>query len=137
LLTHIAPCCTPVPGDGIVGFVTRSKGVTIHCKDCPNITNMDEPERLLDVNWGTQHESYPASIIIVAEDRVGLLKDITAVISESRTNITAISSTDHNDGTTSIYLTIDIPNIGHLSRLLSKLEDMRGIISATRSATRT
>ena len=137
LLTHIAPCCSPVPGDEIVGFVTRSRGVTIHRKDCPNITNLDEPERLLEVNWGAQYESYPVSIVIIAEDRVGLLKDITTTISESRTNITSISSADHEDGTTSIFLTIDIPDIVHLSRLLGKLESLRGINSATRAITGT
>ncbi len=133
LLTHIAPCCNPVPGDAIVGYITRTKGVTIHRKDCPNITSTDEPERLIDVNWGSQHESYPVSIRVTANDRVGLLKDITTTISETKTNITSISSKDNSDGTASISLTVEINGIAHLSRLLSKLENLRGVISANRT----
>ncbi len=135
LLTHIAPCCNPVPGDKIIGFVTRAKGVTVHRKDCPNITSSEEPERLIDVSWGTKQESYPVSIVIIANDRVGLLKDVTTIISESKTNISAISSVDHDDGTTSLTLTIEIPGIEHLSRLLSKLETQQGIVSASRATT--
>ncbi len=133
LLTHIAPCCNPVPGDEIVGFITRAKGVTVHRKDCPNITSLDEPERLIDVSWGTEQGSYPVSIVITANDRVGLLKDITTIISESRVNISDISIADESEGPTSIYLTIEISSIEHLSRLLSSIETMRGVISASRA----
>ncbi len=132
LLTHIAPCCMPVPGDAIVGFVTRAKGVTIHRADCPNVIQLDEPERLIDVSWGAQHESYPVSIVIRAEDRVGLLKDLTTIISEAKVNIDSISSTDHHDDTASIFLTVEITDIGNLSRLLARLERLQGVISATR-----
>ncbi len=135
LLTHLAPCCNPVPGDEIVGFVTRAKGVTVHRKDCPNIASLEEPERLIEVSWGTQQESYPVSIVITAEDRVGLLKDIITIISESRTNISDISTAKHGDGPTSIFLTIEISGIEHLSRLLSNIETLHGVISASRATT--
>ena len=134
LLTHLAPCCMPVPGDEIIGFVTRTKGVTIHRKNCSNIAGEDETERLIPVSWGARKHSYPVSIAIVAEDRVGLLKDISTVVSEAKINIASISNADHGDGTTSIFLTVDITDIGHLSRLLSRLEGLRGIISASRVA---
>ncbi|MFO8100900.1 MAG: bifunctional (p)ppGpp synthetase/guanosine-3',5'-bis(diphosphate) 3'-pyrophosphohydrolase [Dehalococcoidia bacterium] len=133
LLTHIAPCCNPVPGDKIVGFVTRTKGVTIHRQDCPNIASLEEPERLIDVSWGAQQGSYPVSIVISANDRVGLLKDITTVISEAKVNISDISTTEHSDETTSLFLTIEIPGIEHLSRLLANIENLRGVISASRA----
>ncbi len=135
LLTHIALCCNPVPGDDIVGFVTRAKGVTVHRKGCPNIAASEEPERFIDVNWGTQQESYPVSIVIVVSDRVGILKDITTTISELKINISAISASESSDGTNTISLTVEIPGIEHLSRLLAKLENLRGVISASRATT--
>lgn len=132
LLTNLARCCTPIPGDEIVGYVTRSKGVTIHRKNCPNIVQANEHERLIQVSWGSLRQSYPVSICIVAEDRVGLLKDITTIVSESRINIASISSATHSDGTISIFLTVDINDIGHLSRILTRLERSPGIIAAGR-----
>lgn len=135
LLTHIAPCCTPVPGDDIVGFVTRTKGITIHQSTCPNIAQLDEPERLIDVTWGSQQESYPVSIVLKVEDRVGLLKDVSTIISDSKINISSISTKSNRDNTTSIFLTVEIPNISQLSKLLSKLENLSGVISASRVTT--
>jgi guanosine-3',5'-bis(diphosphate) 3'-pyrophosphohydrolase len=132
LLTHLAPCCNPIPGDDIIGFVTRSRGVTVHRKACPNILGTQEKGRLVDVSWGIRQQSYPASITITADDRVGLLKDITTVVSEAKVNIASMSSTTRNDGTMSIYLTMEISDIGHLSQLFSKLERVRGVISVSR-----
>ncbi len=132
LLTHLAPCCNPVPGDGIIGYVTRAKGVTVHRKDCPNIANIDQKERLIKVEWGREDQFYPVPVRIEAWDRVGLLRDISAIVAEERVNIAAVNTTDHDDQTTSIFLTLETKGITQLSRLLSKLEGVRGIISATR-----
>jgi GTP pyrophosphokinase len=132
LLTHLARCCNPVPGDDIIGFITRTKGVTVHRKECPNIINKDEKERLVQVSWKAIDRSYPVPIQVEAYDRVGLLRDISTVISSEKVNIAAVSSTEHDDGTTSILLTVDISGIGQLSRLFSKLEGVRGVIRASR-----
>ena len=134
LLTHLAPCCMPVPGDEIVGFVTRTKGVTIHRRDCPNISAESEKERLIDVSWGQSVRSYPVSICIKAYNRMGLIRDISTVVSENKVNITSISNVNHDDATISVYLILDITDIGHLSRLFSRLERVRGIISVSRIA---
>ena len=133
LLTHLAPCCTPVPGDEIVGFITRTKGVTIHRKNCPNIAGEDEKERLIPVSWGPRVQSYPASICIKAQDRVGLIKDISTVISEEKININTISNVNHDDGTTSIFLTLDITDVGQLSKLFSRLQRVPGLINVSRT----
>jgi len=77
LLTSMARCCTPVPGDEITGYVTRSRGVTIHRADCPNIVNAGEDERIVPVQWGRSEQKYPVAVQILALDRVGLLRDIT------------------------------------------------------------
>jgi len=135
LLTHIAPCCQPVPGDEIIGFITRSRGVTIHRKNCPNILNEDEKERLIKVEWGKAGLSFPVNITVDGWDRVGLLRDITTLVSEEKLNITAVSLSDaeRKDGTISIFLSLDVNNIGQLSRLFSMIEGVHGVINVSRT----
>jgi GTP pyrophosphokinase len=132
LLTHIAPCCQPAPGDEIIGFVTRARGVTIHRRDCPNVLSEDEKERLVKVTWGKSGLSFPVSIRVEALDRVGLLRDVTALVSDEKINIAAASLDDRSDETLSIFLTLDIITIGQLGRLFSKLEGVPGVINVTR-----
>ncbi|MCX5994506.1 MAG: bifunctional (p)ppGpp synthetase/guanosine-3',5'-bis(diphosphate) 3'-pyrophosphohydrolase [Chloroflexi bacterium] len=136
LLTHIAPCCQPVPGDEIIGFITRSRGVTIHRKNCPNILNEDEKERLIKVEWGKAGLSFPVNITVDGWDRVGLLRDITTLVSEEKLNITAVSLSDaeRKDGTISIFLTLDVNNIGQLGRIFSKIEGVPGVINVIRTS---
>jgi guanosine-3',5'-bis(diphosphate) 3'-pyrophosphohydrolase len=136
LLTHIAPCCQPVPGDKIIGFITRGRGITIHRKNCPNILNEDEKERLIKVEWGKAGISFPVTINIEAWDRVGLLRDVTTLVSDEKINITAVSLSDveRNDGTLSIFLTLDVNNIGQLGRIFSKIEGVPGVINVSRTA---
>lgn len=133
LLTHLALCCHPAPGDDIMGYITRSKGITIHRRDCINIVNEDEPERLIVVSWGAEGHLYPVAVRIDAWDRVGLIRDISTVVSDERVNMATVSATSHSDHTMSIYLTLDISGIGQLSRILSRIEGVRGVISARRS----
>jgi GTP pyrophosphokinase len=134
LLTYAAKCCNPVPGDEIIGFVTRTRGIGIHRKDCPNIIYEDEKERLIEVEWDL-HELplYPVIIQIEGWDRIGLLRDITATISEKKMNISSINSFIPESGIICFSLAIEIKDIGELSRLLSKIEQVRGVISAVRS----
>jgi GTP pyrophosphokinase len=136
LLTHIAPCCQPVPGDEIIGFITRSRGVTIHRKNCPNILNEDEKERLIKVEWGKAGLSFPVNITVDGWDRVGLLRDITTLVSEEKLNITAVSLSDaeRKDGTISIFLSLDVNNIGQLGRIFSKIEGVPGVINVIRTS---
>jgi len=82
LLTRLARCCHPVPGDPIIGYITRGKGVTVHRRDCPNVKNLSDTERLIDVDWGAVREAYPVSIRIEAFDRAGLLRDIATVVAD-------------------------------------------------------
>jgi len=134
LLTHIAPCCQPVPGDSIIGFVTRSRGVTIHRRDCPNIINEDEKERLIEVTWGKSGVSFPVTIRVEAWDRVGLLRDITAVISDEKINIESTAFDERSEDKLSIFLTLDVSNIAQLGRLFSKLEGIHGVITVSRKS---
>ena len=132
LLTHLAPCCQPVPGDPIIGFVTRSRGVTIHRRNCLNVVNEDEKERLVKVSWGKTGLSFPVTIRVEAWDRVGLLKDVTALVSDERINIAVLSTDEPSADMLSVFLTLDITNIAQLGRLFSKLEAVHGVTNVTR-----
>jgi GTP pyrophosphokinase len=132
LLTTIARCCNPVPGDRIMGFVTRSRGVTIHRRDCYNILHEDEKDRLVDVEWGrADTATYPVGVVIEAWDRVGLLRDVSTLVSEEKVNMLGVR-TEHNDRTTNVFLTLETTGIAQLSRVMTKLESVRGVITVTR-----
>jgi GTP pyrophosphokinase len=132
LLTHLAQCCRPLPGDEIIGYITRSRGIVVHCQSCPNIIHTTEKERLIEVEWGGVRQLYPVDIHIDAWDRVGLLRDISSVVAEEKVNIARISSDEHDDHTTSFRLALEISSMAQLSRLLSKLEGVKGIFNVVR-----
>ena len=132
MLTRIAPCCNPIPGDEILGFVTRSRGVTVHKRDCPNISQEDEPERFISVDWGKAKELYPVRITMVAYDRVGLLNDLTRNVSEEGVNIASVNTGEYQDGKVSMTLTVFTTGMEQLGKLFAKLEGVRGCISVHR-----
>jgi guanosine-3',5'-bis(diphosphate) 3'-pyrophosphohydrolase len=136
LVTHLAQCCRPVPGDKIIGYVTRSRGVTIHRRDCYNVVHEDEKERLIAVGWERTDSLYPVSVKVEAWDRVGLIRDITTVIAEEKVNIANVSSTDHDEHAVSEYFTLyfalETTGLVQLSRLLKKVEGVKGVISISR-----
>ena len=131
LLTQLARCCNPLPGDHIIGYITRSQGITVHRKGCINATNVEDKSRLIEVSWGEIHDVYPVDVQIDAWDRVGLLRDITTVVAEAKVNISSMSTTDHND-ITSVFATVEITNMVQLTQVLSRIQGVRGVISATR-----
>ncbi|MDD5081948.1 MAG: bifunctional (p)ppGpp synthetase/guanosine-3',5'-bis(diphosphate) 3'-pyrophosphohydrolase [Dehalococcoidales bacterium] len=132
VLTHIAKCCHPVPGDKIIGYVTRSRGVTIHRQDCYNILREDEKERLIDVDWGRTDSLYPVRVQVEAWDRVGLVRDITAIVAGEKVNISEMSVVNHDDYTTTILLTLETTGLAQLSDIMAKIEGVRNILSVTR-----
>jgi len=132
LLTNIAGCCHPVPGDSIVGYVTRSRGITVHRRDCYNVVNEEEKERLIKVEWGQPDSQYPVSIQIEALDRVGLVRDISTVIAEEKVNIAGMNVIEHDDRTTTLHLTLETKGLAQLSRLLTRIVGVRGVGSVFR-----
>ncbi len=132
LLTHVARCCHPVPGDSIIGYVTRNRGVTVHRQDCYNVVHEDETDRLIPVEWGGTESLYPVKIQVQAWDRVGLMRDISTVVAEEKLNITAVNLTNISNHIASTILTLETANLAQLSRLLAKIEGVRGVTSATR-----
>ncbi|MDD5190498.1 MAG: hypothetical protein PHE50_05585 [Dehalococcoidales bacterium] len=133
MLTSLAACCNPVPGDEIIGFVTRTRGVSIHRKDCANIINEEEKERLIEVQWGHTDKTFQIAVDVEAWDRVGLARDITAVVSAEKVNITSMTVNNRADQKTAINITLDIEDLSQLSRVLAKVEGVRGVINVARA----
>jgi GTP pyrophosphokinase len=136
LLHQLARCCSPVPGDPIIGYITRARGVTVHRRDCFNVLHEDERERLVDVEWDRTGAYYPVAVHIEAFDRVGLLRDISAIIAEEQVNMVAVRTQEHTDRTTTITLTLETLGVDQLSRVLIKIEAVRGVMSVARTMER-
>ena len=131
LLTNIARCCNPIMGEEITGFITRGRGVTVHRKSCPNITSEDELDRIVPVDWGESRTLYPVRIQLDCWDRVGLLGDVTSVVSNERINIANINSEEYDDRCV-ISLTVYTNGIDQLGHLYTKLEAVNGVDGVTR-----
>ncbi|MFN2582245.1 MAG: bifunctional (p)ppGpp synthetase/guanosine-3',5'-bis(diphosphate) 3'-pyrophosphohydrolase [Candidatus Dormibacteria bacterium] len=133
MLTTLASCCKPVAGEPIRGYVTRGKGVTVHRSDCVNLRNAGDTDRLLEVEWETgARQVYPVSIKIEAWDRTGLLRDIAAVIAESKINLSGADVQVYDDRTAVISTIVEIQNLTQLSRLLERLESVRDVHTVAR-----
>jgi guanosine-3',5'-bis(diphosphate) 3'-pyrophosphohydrolase len=132
LMTNIAQCCHPVPGDEIIGYITRSRGVTIHRADCHNVINEDEKERLIPVEWGQSDLLYPVKIQVDAWDRVGLVRDISTLVAEEKVNIASVNLTNGNSQQITIFLTLETKGLTQLSEILKKIDGVRGVISVSR-----
>lgn len=132
---RIAQCCVPLPGDSIIGFITRGKGVSIHKDNCNNILNAD-PERIVRVKWAQKEsEFFVASLCIVAITRYDIAVDITSVLASLRIGIHSIVNNDNNDGTIKITIKIDVHNLEHLEMISKRLEKIPNVISVYRITT--
>jgi len=139
LLTHMARCCKPAPGDPVVGFITQGRGVTIHRRDCPNVLKFDavKRKRLIEVEWSDRQEEevYPVDIRLQAVDREGLLRDITSLLAADRINVLRVSTyTDKKDYVANMELTIEISNTQQLSRILSRIEQLPNVMQVKRQS---
>ena len=135
LLTNLATCCKPVPGDEIVGYVTRGRGITVHRGDCPNVGSLSDPERLVPVTWGDRGEdTFPVTIRVHAWDRVGFLKDVSTLLADQKVNIISVLTTTHGDRTVTLLVTVEVEGIGQLSKILQKLEGIRDVYEVRRDA---
>lgn len=139
LLTRLASDCSPAPGDEIIGYITRNRGVTVHRIDCPRIRSERETERLVPVEWGLSgtQQLYPVTVIIDAWDRDGLLRDIAIAVSDERVNMAAARAEAHPDGHATITATLRIGGIDQLSRVFSRIERVKGVLGAKRQGKRT
>jgi GTP pyrophosphokinase len=134
LLTNLAHCCNPLPGDNIVGYITRGRGVTIHRRDCPNILRTNDRERMIEVDWGAEViETYPVKVRVEAYDRQGLLRDIAGVVADETINMSAASVvTRKKDHMATMTVTLEIADIDQLSRVLARIEQLPNVVEARR-----
>ena len=131
LHTRLAQCCNPAPPEGIVGYITRGRGITVHRNDCQTVLSIDEPERIIDVSWGYEEETYPIPIVIRGFDRPGLMNDITNLFKGRGINLTRTKSTTEN-GASTIHLVAEIANLSELDWLLRKLEKLPNVLDVVR-----
>ena len=131
ILTNYAKCCNPLPGDDIVGYITRGRGATIHRKDCPNILRMKDKDRIVKVTWGEAKRTFPVTVQINAYDRQGLMGDISAVLSDEGINLRDINVSFSNN-LANIKLLLDVRDINQLSRVLTITESLPNVMQAYR-----
>jgi len=133
LLVRFAKCCHPIPGDPIVGFITRGKGVTVHLQTCTTVINEREVSRLIDVEWeSAPTETYPIAIRVEAYDRTGLLSDITQIVAENKVNIVAAHVGVTPDHTAVVTATIQVHSVSQLARVMSRIETLKDVITVQR-----
>jgi GTP pyrophosphokinase len=131
LMTRLAKCCNPLPGHEIIGYVTRGKGVSIHRRDCPNVLRIRDHDRLIEVDWGIEPPTVPATVEITAFDRTGLLHEIAGVISKENVNMASVN-VNRDKNITTLYITLEINNFTQLSRILTKIESISNVTNAQR-----
>lgn len=136
LLTFMARCCQPVPGDVVIGYITIGRGVSVHRQDCPNILHASEKQkqRFIQVSWGSStRENYVVDVLLKAFDRPELLKDITSLLSNEKAHVYALQThSNKHENTAYITLTVEIDGLNSLSRLLAKLEQIPNVLEARR-----
>jgi GTP pyrophosphokinase len=131
LLTSMAKCCNPTPGDEIIGYITRGHGATIHRQDCPNILRIKDRERLVKVSWGENVRTYPVPIRIRAFDRQGLMGDITTLLNSESVNIVDVQ-VGISKNLADLRLVIEVRDIAQLSRMLARIENLPNVLEAQR-----
>ena len=132
MLASMAKCCNPMPGDQIVGYITRGRGATIHRLDCPNILQTQDRERLLKVGWGHVEHTYPVPVRIKAYDRQGLMSDISNLLSDENINIDNVS-VNVNRSIADLRLIIEVRDLTQLSRILTRIENLPNVMEAVRT----
>ena len=137
LMTSIAGCCKPVPGDEVVGYISVGRGVTVHRKHCKELQRLLEihGDRVVDVTWSAEAgRTYPVEVYIKAYDRQGLLRDITLVLANERVNVTAINTKSNQaDNTATMQVTMEINSLAGLGDVLARINQLSNVIEVRRS----
>ncbi len=136
VLVRLSRCCNPVPGDDILGFVTRGRGVSVHRADCPNAQDlMNHPERIIEVSWDgapSKGTSFKVEVFIEALDRMNLLRDVTVILSEMGANVLSCTTSSHRDGMVEMRFLFQVSDISHIDLVLKKLRSVDGVFDARR-----
>jgi GTP pyrophosphokinase len=129
----MAKCCSPAPGDAIVGYITRGRGATIHRQDCPNILRIRDRERLVKVSWGEPKDTYPIPVQIKAYDRDGLMRDVSTIIAEEGINMAKVNVDVNKKNLAVFELILEVRDLAQLSKVLDRLENLPNVLEANRS----
>ncbi len=132
LLSMMAKCCNPMPGDQIVGYITRGRGATIHRQDCPNVLHRKDKERFLQVDWGKVEHTFPVAVTVKAYDRQGLMGDISTLLQAENVNIADVS-VNINRSLADLKLVVEVRSITQLSRVLTRIESLPNVLEAVRT----
>jgi GTP pyrophosphokinase len=134
MLFHLSKCCNPVPGDRVVGFITRGRGISVHTTDCPNVADLTfDKERVVDVSWGEiRPGAHSVKIMVRTQDRPGLLASVSSSISAAEANISHAEVTTDEDKLATLNFTIDIKDVDHLNRIIKSIETLEGVLDVKR-----
>ncbi len=141
LLVYRARCCNPIRGEEIIGYVTRGKGVAVHARRCPNVQNLlYEADRRIAVEWSTnrprkagRQQTYPVRVTVYCDDRAGMLKEITAIISDEDTNIRSVDSSAGKGGEAVVEFILEAEDVTHLDRIVTGLRTLPGVRDVQRA----
>ena len=136
-LIKFSRCCNPLPGDDIIGFITRGHGVSIHTRNCSNVpadlSKASEPDRWIKAYWDKNvKEDFKATLVITCLKRIGLIADITALFANMRISINDLSTRATKDGRTVIIVTVSVNGVEHLNSLVGKVEGVEGVLAVER-----
>lgn len=135
LLIRLSKCCSPIPGDEIVGYITKGRGVSVHRADCPNVHTDDVKDRLIPVEWegvSSNRKEYSVDLEVTGFDRRGLLNEVLQAVNESKTNITAVSGKTDRNKVATISITISIQNVAHLQKVVDRVKQISDIYAVRR-----
>jgi GTP pyrophosphokinase len=137
MLIHLSKCCNPVPGDKVIGFITRGRGVSVHTVDCPNVGELTfDKDRLIEVSWGDlQRTDHSVKISVRTQDKPGLLANVSSVISSAEANITHAEVSTGEDRQATLNFTIDIKDVDHLNTIIKNIEAVKGVLEVKRVKT--
>ncbi|MDQ4075357.1 MAG: bifunctional (p)ppGpp synthetase/guanosine-3',5'-bis(diphosphate) 3'-pyrophosphohydrolase [Chloroflexota bacterium] len=135
LMTRMAGCCNPVPGDAIIGYVTRGQGITVHRQTCPNVLNNVDPDRVIELDWGNDKaDVFPVSVRILAVDRDGLLRDIVDVVANEKVNMRSVNAvTNRAENSAVVTAVLEVSDAAQLSRILSRITRLPNVFEAHRA----
>jgi GTP pyrophosphokinase len=130
VLTKLSQCCQPIPGDDVVGFITRGRGITVHKKNCPSLKRLKiEKERFIEIVWEGSENTYPVKLQIEAIDRTNLLKDVADELAVSKANIIKVEATVHAGDNAVIKLVLEVKSLAHLKDIIARLKRLKNITS--------
>jgi len=136
VMIRFSRCCNPVPGDEIVGYITRGRGVSVHRMDCPNLQDLSKDTRFIDVEWDHgEQASYAAQIQVVASDKAGLLSQITQVISEVELTVSSLNAKTNKEGIALINMTVEIKDVKQLDKMMKRIKSLSDVIDVYRMTT--